>query len=95
MLAARLPEHSCRTADADALANASRLLFPTRIIVTGPVVATAQLWAHFDGLFRAEGTMHGLMMPELVSDRSSRQYEVHGAATPLLSKALEGLLQGA
>ncbi|MGO4667940.1 ROK family protein [Bosea sp. 2RAB26] len=80
---------------ARALANASRLLFPTRIIVTGPFVANAQLWAHFDGLFRAEGTMHGFMMPELVSDRSSRQYEVHGAATPLLSKALEGLLQGA
>lgn len=79
---------------ARALANASRLLFPTRIVVTGPFVANAQLWAHFDGLFRAEGTMHGLLVPELISDRPSRAFEIAGAAAPLLSQALEALLKG-
>jgi transcriptional regulator of PTS gene len=79
---------------ARALANASRLFFPSRIIVTGPLVANARLWAHFDALFRAEGTMQGLLMPELSSDRTGRDHEIRGAAAPLLERATAALLQG-
>ncbi|MFX5817223.1 hypothetical protein ABTE26_20220, partial [Acinetobacter baumannii] len=59
---------------ARALANVCRLLFPSRITVTGPLVANARLWAHFDALFRSEGSMEGLATPQLVNDRSSQNY---------------------
>jgi predicted NBD/HSP70 family sugar kinase len=79
---------------ARALANVCRLLFPARITVTGPFVANAQLWARFDALFRAEGVMDGLAMPQLVSDRASQAYEVRGAAQPLIGRAVERVLKG-
>lgn len=78
---------------ARALANACRLLFPNRIIVSGPFVANAQLWAHFDALFRAEGTLEGMAMPQLASERANPVFEIHGAAAPLLSRAVEALLR--
>ncbi|MBN8939736.1 MAG: ROK family transcriptional regulator [Rhizobiales bacterium] len=77
---------------ARALANVCRLLFPARITVTGPLAANARLWAHFDALFRAEGSMEGLATPQLVNDRSSQNYEIYGAAQPLLSRAVERAL---
>lgn len=80
---------------ARALANACRLFFPNRIIISGPFVANAQLWAHFDALFRAEGTLEGLVMPQLASERANPLFEIRGAAAPLLSRAVEGLLRGA
>jgi transcriptional regulator of PTS gene len=79
---------------ARALANACRLFFPNRIIISGPFVANAQLWAHFDALFRAEGTLDGLVMPQLASERANPHFEIHGAAAPLLSRAAEALLRG-
>lgn len=78
---------------ARALANACRIFFPTRIAVSGPFVANPGLWAHFDGLLRAEGTMDGLAMPQLVSVRASQLHEIHGAAAPLLARATEALLR--
>ncbi|WP_170181817.1 ROK family transcriptional regulator [Phreatobacter stygius] len=77
---------------ARALANVCRLLFPARITVTGPLVANARLWAHFDALFRAEGVMQGMAMPQLGNDRASQHYEIYGAAQPLLSRAVERAL---
>lgn len=77
---------------ARALANACRLLFPARIAVSGPFSANPQLWARFNSLFRAEGTMDGFAMPDLVGLRASQLYEIHGAAAPLLSRAAEALL---
>lgn len=80
---------------ARALANACRLLFPNRIIVSGPFVANARLWAHFDALFRTEGTLEGLAMPQLASERADPNFEIHGAAAPLLRRAAEALLRAA
>ncbi|MGN6095385.1 MAG: ROK family protein [Bosea sp. (in: a-proteobacteria)] len=88
-----LPEidTACRTL-ARALANACRLLFPSRIAVSGPFAANPQLWAHFNTLFRAEGTMDGFAVPDLAGVDASQLYEIHGAAAPLLSRAAEALL---
>lgn len=79
---------------ARALGNACRTLFPTKVIVTGPFVANAALWARFDSLFRAEGMMKGLPMPQLINDRVSQKFEIHGAAAPLLSRSVESILRG-
>lgn len=77
---------------ARALANACRLLFPARIAVSGPFSANPQLWARFNTLFRAEGTMDGFAVPDLTGVPASHLYEIHGAAAPLLSRAAETLL---
>lgn len=77
---------------ARALANACRLLFPARIAVSGPFSANPQLWARFNTLFRAEGTMDGFAVPDLSGVPASHLYEIHGAAAPLLSRAAEALL---
>ena len=77
---------------ARALANACRLLFPARIAVSGPFSANPQLWARFNTLFRAEGTMDGFAVPDLTGVPASHLYEIHGAAAPLLSRAAEALL---
>lgn len=77
---------------ARALANACRLLFPARIAVSGPFSANPQLWARFNTLFRAEGTMDGFSVPDLSGVPASHLYEIHGAAAPLLSRAAESLL---
>ncbi|WP_353182275.1 ROK family protein [Bosea sp. (in: a-proteobacteria)] len=82
---------ACRSL-ARALANACRLLFPARIAVSGPFAANPQLWAHFNALFRAEGTMDGFSVPDLVSVDAGQLYEIHGAAAPLLGRAAEALL---
>lgn len=77
---------------ARALANACRMLFPARIAVSGPFSANPQLWARFNMLFRAEGTMDGFAVPDLAGAPASHLYEIHGAAAPLLSRATEALL---
>lgn len=77
---------------ARALANACRMLFPARIAISGPFSANPQLWARFNTLFRAEGTMEGFAMPDLTGVPASHLYEIHGAAAPLLSRATEALL---
>ena len=91
---AGLPEIDAATRlVARALANACRIFFPTRIAVSGPFVANPGLWARFSALLRAEGTMDGLAMPQLVSVRASQLHEIHGAAAPLLGRATAALLR--
>jgi transcriptional regulator of PTS gene len=80
---------------ARALANACRLLFPQRVIVSGPLVANPRLWARFATLFEAEGAMEGVAAPSLSSVRANPLYQIHGAAAPLLSRAVEALLRPA
>jgi len=77
---------------ARALANACRMLFPARIAISGPFSANPQLWARFNTLFRAEGTMDGFAVPDITGVPASHLYEIHGAAAPLLSRATEALL---
>lgn len=80
---------------ARALANVCRLLFPRRILVSGPLVANAALFGHFDALFREEGAMAGFAIPTLVAVRASAEREIEGAAASLLRQAAHSLLAGA
>lgn len=77
---------------ARSLANACRMLFPARIWVSGPFCGHPQLWARFVALVRAEGTMEGFALPELRQVEPGHRDEIHGAAGPLLSRAVEALL---
>jgi transcriptional regulator of PTS gene len=89
-----LPEIDLATRElARALANSWRVLFPARIVVTGPFVSNAALWSHFTTLFQSECAMAGIAAPLLYADRVSRNFELHGAAEPLLRRAVEQLLR--
>lgn len=77
---------------ARSLANACRILFPARIWVSGPFVGHPQLWARLVTLFQAEGTMEGFALPELSHVAAGHRDEIHGAAGPLLSRAVEAML---
>lgn len=77
---------------ARALANACRLLFPRRILVSGPLVANAALFARLDTLFRQEGAMAGFAMPPLSIVRASAAMEIQGAASALLDRAVRAAL---
>lgn len=77
---------------ARALANACRLLFPRRILVSGPLVANAALFGRFDALFRQEGAMAGFAIPSLATVRASSDREIHGAAAALMSQAAHAAL---
>lgn len=77
---------------ARALANACRLLFPRRILVSGPLVANAALFARLDTLFRQEGAMAGFAMPPLSIVRASAAMEIQGAASALLGQAVRAAL---
>jgi predicted NBD/HSP70 family sugar kinase len=78
---------------ARALANACRIFFPARIVVSGPFAANGDLWERFSRLVRDEGTMDGLAMPQLASVRAGEGHEIHGAAAPLLARGTEALLR--
>lgn len=78
---------------ARALANSCRMLFPTRVVVTGPLVSNAALWSHFTRLFQEEGMMAGIAPPLLFNDGVGRNFELFGAAEPLLARAVEDLLR--
>lgn len=77
---------------ARALANACRLLFPRRILVSGPLVANAALFARLDTLFRQEGAMAGFAMPALSVVRASAAMEIEGAAAGLLDRSIRATL---
>lgn len=77
---------------ARALANACRLLFPRRILVSGPLVANTALFARLDTLFRQEGAMAGFAMPPLSVVRASAAMEIEGAASSLLGQAVRASL---
>ncbi len=80
---------------ARALANACRLLFPSRILISGPFAANAALFARFDALFRREGAMAGLTMPALTVVRASSAIEIEGAAAALLDRSIRAALSDA
>lgn len=76
------------------LANLCRLLFPQRVMVSGPLASNAAYWAHFDALFRREGLLGGLALPPLLHEPASEALGIQGAAEPLLTRAVEELLRG-
>lgn len=78
---------------ARALANSCRMLFPARVVVTGPFVSNAALWSHFTKLFQDEGMMAGIALPLLFNDGVGRNHELFGAAEPLLRRAVAELLR--
>lgn len=77
---------------ARALANACRLLFPRRILVSGPLAANAALFARLDMLFREEGAMAGFAMPALSVVRASAAMEIEGGAAGLLERSIRATL---
>lgn len=72
---------------ARALANACRLLFPRRILISGPFVRNNRLFSYFDNLFREEGGIAGYASPKITAVRASHDREIQGAASILLSDA--------
>lgn len=73
---------------AHTLGNLCRLILPRRIIVSGPFVANAAIWARLNELFRRDGVMRGLATPALVADQRHRALERNGALAPLFARAL-------
>jgi transcriptional regulator of PTS gene len=78
---------------ARALANLCRLLFPERVMISGPLAANAAYWARLDASFRQEGLLGGLSLPPLLHAPANESLGIHGAAEPLLTRAVERLLR--
>jgi len=74
-----------------AVGNLCRVLFPNRVIVSGPFVAHRPLWQAFRAAFERDGLLLDLPVPELISDQRSRQLELSGAAEPALGAGLQQL----
>lgn len=74
------------------LHNLCRVLFPQRIIITGPFVANTALWKRFFHTFQKEPIMKGMMMPELVAESHSHTLESEGAALPLFLQSITDIL---
>ncbi|MBN3785953.1 ROK family protein [Burkholderia sp. Ac-20353] len=72
-----------------ALGNLCRVLFPTRIIVSGPFVANLSLRHALRASFEREGVLLDLPIPELICDHQSRRLELAGAAGPALGACLQ------
>jgi predicted NBD/HSP70 family sugar kinase len=70
------------------LGNLSRLILPKRIIVSGPFVANAGVWARLNDLVHRDGVMRGLAAPALVADQRHRALERNGALAPLFTRVL-------
>ncbi len=78
---------------ARALANACRLLFPTRIVISGPLSRqSAALGIASTPCSAPRAPLDGFAMPDLAGVSASQLYEIHGAAAPLLGRAAEALL---
>ncbi len=75
------------------LANLCRIFFPNQVIVSGPFVANPQLWSEFCKHFYLENHFIDLPQPTLIAARRSREYEVYGAANPILEQTLHALLK--
>ncbi|QND50580.1 ROK family transcriptional regulator (plasmid) [Phyllobacterium sp. 628] len=78
---------------ARSLANVCRLLFPKRVIMTGPFVANSDVWQAFEMAFRAEGLIGTLDLPVLIADKSSEEFAILGAVRPLLNLGLETFIR--
>ncbi|MGN7771299.1 ROK family protein [Phyllobacterium sp. 22552] len=78
---------------ARSLTNVCRLLFPSRVIVTGPFVANEDVWQAFTSAFKTEGLIGSLELPTLIADKFSQDYVIHGACLPLLNAGLETFIR--
>jgi transcriptional regulator of PTS gene len=77
---------------AQALGNLCRLLFPHRILVSGPFTANAAFWDSFEASFRQQGLIGRLALPPLRPVLANETLGIHGSAEPLLTRAVEALL---
>lgn len=75
-----------------ALTNLCRVLFPRRVIMSGPFTANPDVWAAFVARFHEEGVLPAVGLPVLIADQRSTALELEGAAAPLLARALGRLL---
>jgi predicted NBD/HSP70 family sugar kinase/biotin operon repressor len=78
---------------ARSLANVCRLLFPKRVIVTGPFIANTGVWLAFEKAFQAEGLIGTLELPVLLADKSSEDFAILGAVRPLFNLGLETFIR--
>ena len=78
---------------ARSLANVCRLLFPKRVIMTGPFIANTGVREAFETAFRSEGVIGTLDLPILIADKSSEEYVIRGAVRPLLNLGLETFIR--
>jgi transcriptional regulator of PTS gene len=78
---------------ARALVNLCLLLFPDRVMISGPLVGNAACRALFESDCRAEGMICGRPLPSLHYVSAGAAYLVRGAASPLLTQAVESLLR--
>ncbi|MBB4019513.1 transcriptional regulator of PTS gene [Chelatococcus caeni] len=74
------------------LGNLCRVLFPRRVIVSGPFVANAAVWSSLREALAREGTLPGVPAADLQADQRSRELEREGAAAAPLNTALARLL---
>lgn len=81
-------------ATALAIGNLCRVLFPRRVIISGPFVANPRVWSTLRERLHAEAGMIGVGSPEFTADQRSRELEREGAAVLTLRPALEALLRG-
>jgi predicted NBD/HSP70 family sugar kinase len=70
------------------LGNLAHLILPKRIIVSGPFVANAAIWAQLTQQVQRDGVMRGLTPPALVADQRHRALERNGALAPLFARVL-------
>jgi transcriptional regulator of PTS gene len=75
------------------LANLCRLLFPSRVMISGPMAPNPAYWAYFEAAFHQEGLLGGIPSPPLLHAAASEALCIHGAAEPLLTRAVEHLLR--
>ncbi|MFC7397497.1 ROK family protein [Chelatococcus sp. GCM10030263] len=75
-----------------AVGNLCRVLFPRRIIVSGPFIDNARVWSSFRERLAREGGMPGVAPPEVTADQRSRELEREGAAAAPLRAGLQRLL---
>lgn len=75
------------------LANLCRLLFPQRIVVTGPFIANAALWQRFVERFGAMPKMRGLPVPVLAPGERSADLETAGTLRPLMTRTFLAAVQ--
>ena len=74
--------------------NLSRLLFPDRIVLTGPFVQNQDVFNRFVAGMRDVPVLRTLDRPDVVRGESGARYEMAGALSEIFDAALAALLAG-
>lgn len=91
LMASRDMERALR-AMTDAAANLCRVLFPQRLVVTGPFVMNEGLWRRLKAMLASAGIIAGVPDPEIMRGQRSEALETSGATTPIFERRVRALL---